>query len=81
MRVPVFESNVACIIGNLFEGLEPPCDTESKDGLTIKGRTFSGNMCTLTISKQGDCIFEGEESDILAVINGKCPEERCKRLG
>lgn len=81
MKIPVFESNIACIIGNLFEGLEPPCNADSSNSLTITGRSFSGNMCSLTISRQGDCIFEGLESDIMTVLNGKCPEKRCKNRG
>lgn len=81
MKVPVYESNVACVIGNLFEGLEPPCNMDSENVLIIKGRSFSGNTCTLTISKQGYCEFEGLESDIMTVLNGKCPQKECKKRG
>lgn len=38
-------------------------------------------LALFTVSKQGDCEFEGLESDIMSVLNGKCPEKECKRRG
>ena len=78
MIFAVKNSELGCIIGNLFEGLEPPCDIVPSENLIIRGRTFAGNKCALTIHN-GYCEYEGNEEDIKAVIDGKCPERRCMR--
>ncbi len=72
---------LGCIVGNLFEGLEPPCDIVLQDGLTLRGRSsVSGKECMLTIH-ENYVDFEGDEADLDAVLNGKCPEKRCKNVG
>lgn len=77
MKFAMKNSELGCIIGNLFEGLEPPCDIVPSENLIIRGRTFAGNKCTLTVHN-GYCDYEGNEADIRAVLDGKCPERRCK---
>lgn len=77
MIVPIQISEIDCIVGNLFYGLEPPCGIEPIDGLILKGRSFSGKDCTLKIHKTY-CEFEGDRDDIEAVLNGKCPNARCE---
>lgn len=76
-RIAVKISELDCIIGNLFEGLEPPCDIIPCDGLVLKGRSWSGKDCTLKIHKNY-CEFEGDTEDIDAVLSGRCPDKRCK---
>lgn len=65
---------LACIIGNLFAGLEPPCEdcNLGENGLTICGPTHSGNYGRLTIQKDR-CIFYGRPEDLAEVLNGECP--------
>ena len=65
---------MACIIGNLFAGMEPPCEDcgTGGDGLTICGPTHSGNYGRLTI-KNDRCIFYGRPEDLAAVLGAKCP--------
>lgn len=42
---------LSCVVGNLFAELEPPCDALHPVGLTLHGRTLSGNMATLLVLK------------------------------
>lgn len=77
MRVAVEKSELSCVIGNLFEGLEPPCDSLKSEELTIGGMTFSGKSCTVTVH-DGYIDFEGSEEDIRAVMDSRCLERRCE---
>ena len=73
-------NELSCIIGNLFTGLDPPCDLcdlGRTTDLVISGTTHSGNHGRLTI-KTDCCIFYGEPDDLAAVMTGRCPNEgRC----
>lgn len=81
IRIAAKGAELCCIIGNLFEGLEPPCDEiVPTDGLLIRGRSWSGKECSVKVHKSY-AEFEGDSSDINAVLSGKCPEKRCNRNG
>lgn len=69
---------ISCLVGNLFVGIEPPCEYPSESALTLCGTTHSGRYGRLTI-KKGCCVFYGEREDLEAVRNGKCLDRRCKR--
>jgi len=68
---------LSCIIGNLFATLQPPCDVKMSDALVICGMTHSGSYARLIVKKDC-CIFQGEPADLVAVLNGRCPERRCR---
>lgn len=68
---------LSCIIGNLFVGLEPSCDYQCKNALVIGGMTHNHRYGRLIV-KSDHCIFDGEVEDLEAVLNGRCPERRCK---
>ena len=63
---------VSCIIGNLFETLDPPCDLGRSADLVICGVTHAQNYGRLTIKKDR-CVFYGEPEDLDAILNGDCP--------
>ena len=68
-------NELSCIIGNLFTGLDPPCDLcdlGRTTDLVISGTTHSGNYGRLTIKKDR-CVFYGEPEDLDAILNGDCP--------
>ena len=68
---------VSCIIGNLFSAIQPPCDLESSTDLVVCGMTHAQNYGTLVV-KSDCCIFNGEPEDLEAVLNGRCPERKCR---
>lgn len=68
---------VSCLVGNLFSSLDPPCEYEPTEGLTLCGTTHSGRYARLVI-REDRCLFYGERDDLEAVRGGKCPERRCK---
>lgn len=68
---------LSCIIGNLFVALEPPCDLGCSTDLVICGITHSQNYGRLTV-KSDRCIFYGRPEDLDAILNGHCPERRCR---
>lgn len=70
---------LSCIIGNLFVTLEPPCDLGRSADLVLCGITHAQNYGRLTV-KSDRCIFYGRPEDLAAVLNGPCPEGKC-RLG
>lgn len=71
---------LSCIIGNLFGELKPPCGSGSGGDLVICGTTHAGNYGRMVIT--GDhCIFCGKAEDLTTVLNGRCPEGRCRRNG
>lgn len=63
---------ISCIIGNLFSAIMPPCDLKRSTDLVICGMTHAQNYGTLTV-KSDCCIF-----DLAAVLNGRCPERKCR---
>lgn len=68
---------LSCIVGNLFVSIEPPCDFEHSEDLTICGTTHSGKIGRLII--KGDrCLFYGSSEDLRAARNGPCIERRCE---
>lgn len=71
-------AELSCIVGNLFVGIDPPCDAPiTENGLVICGTTHSGRQGRLHIHKDY-CLFYGEESDLAAVRGGVCVERRCR---
>lgn len=68
---------LSCIVGNLFSTIQPPCDLKRSTDLVICGMTHAQNYGTLTV--KSDCrIFKGEPEDLAAVLNGHCPEGKCR---
>ena len=72
---------VSCIIGNLFDTLDPPCDLGRSTDLVICGVTHAQNYGRLTIKSDHRCVFHGKPEDLAAVINGRCPERGQGRGG
>lgn len=71
------QSELSCIIGNLFTEIRPPCDAPRNDHLTIAGITHSGADARLVIL--GDrCLYNGPVSDLEAARSGPCLERRCE---
>lgn len=74
-------SELSCIIGNLFERLEPPCrtcDLRSSTYLVLCGITHNQNYGRLTIQSDR-CVFEGKPEDLAPLLKGHiCPERRRK---
>ncbi len=68
---------MSCIIGNLFTSVEPPCDFGCTPGLVICGMTHSGKHGMLTVLSDR-CTFCGDPKDLEAVLDGHCPERRCR---
>lgn len=68
---------LSCIIGNLFSTLDPPCDIKRSNELVICGPTHAQNYGTLIV-KSDCCIFRGVAADLAAVLNGHCPEGKCR---
>lgn len=70
-------NELSCIIGNLFERLEPPCrtcDLRSSTHLVLCGVTHNQNYGRLTIQSDR-CVFDGEPGDLAPLLNGhNCPE-------
>lgn len=69
--------DLSCLIGNLFVELQPPCDFGCSDDLVICGTTHSRNPGRLIV-KSDRCIFYGRPEDLDAVLDGHCPERRCR---
>ena len=72
MKINIPKNELNCVIGNLFEGLEPPCDNSDND-IVIRWKSFTGEKCTLII-RENYCEFYGNEKDIDTILNSKCPE-------
>lgn len=68
---------LSCIIGNLFTAIQPPCDHRRGAELVICGTTHSRRFGVLTV-KSDRCVFYGEPEDLAAVLNGQCPERKCR---
>lgn len=67
---------LSCIIGNLFEGFEPPCDYQCDDALVICGMTRNQKYGRLIV-KRDFCIFQGDAEDLNRVLNGRCLKGGC----
>lgn len=68
---------MSCIVGNLFQTLQPPCFCRNRTDLVIMGITHSLRYGKLII-KNDHCIFYGEPADLDEVLNKACVERRCK---
>lgn len=68
---------LSCIIGNLFEGFEPPCGYQCDDALVICGMTRNQNYGRLIV-KRDHCIFIGDEEELNKVLNSRCLEGKCR---
>ncbi len=70
-------SELSCIVGNLFAGLELPCEEiAGATGLVISGETFSGRQATLTIGPE-KFVFVGCVEDLKAVRESICLGRKC----
>jgi len=67
---------LSCIIGNLFEGLDAPCDLLDGRSLAIRGKTVGGGAASLLIYKDR-CVFFGDPEELQAVRSGVCLERKC----
>jgi len=73
-------AQLSCLIGNLFDELDPPCsEPDDPEALTLYGRTSSGREAMLFIYKE-HCLFVGDPADLDIARNGRCPG-RCGRGG
>lgn len=68
---------LSCVIGNLFAGLNPPCEFNAGGAIVVCGKTWSGSDGRLVIEKDR-CTFYGETQDIETAMSGRCPERRCR---
>lgn len=75
---------LSCIVGGLFESLDPPCGVSGSraDVLTIFGRVRgSGERAVLRVLPDR-CIYTGPPEALEAVLDRPCPEKeayRCER--
>jgi len=67
---------LSCIIGNLFQGLDVPCDLVNSRSLAISGRTNGGGIAGLIIYKDR-CTFFGNPQELESVRIGQCLERKC----
>lgn len=67
---------LSCLLGNLFQNLEPPCGVREDCTLAICGYTHSGKYARMLISKDR-CTFIGDPGDLAAVRDRRCLEGRC----
>jgi hypothetical protein len=71
------EKELSCIVGNLFAGLDPPCNNQNiEEGIVICGTTHSGKHGSLRIFKD-HFLFSGDAADINVVRKSVCLERRC----
>lgn len=69
-------AQLSCLIGNLFDELDPPCsEPDDPEALTLYGRTSSGREAMLFIYKE-HCLFVGDPADPDIARNGRCPNSR-----
>lgn len=68
---------LSCVIGNLFVGLNPPCGLCADDAIVVCGKTQSGRDGRLVIERDR-CTFYGDIRDLEMVLDGRCPERRCR---
>ena len=56
---------LSCVIGHLFQSIEPPCEAEIAGEITITGTTRSGARATLAVTG-GAFTFTGDMEDMEA---------------
>lgn len=64
-------SELSCIIGNLFTELTVPCGQCSTENVIISGITYTGEAATLTIVDNG-FLFDGSPDIINNIRQGRC---------
>lgn len=64
-----------CVIGNLFDQIEPPCSERNEGELVICGTTHSGKRGVLIIEKD-TFRFEGDPEDLRFMREHSCPNRR-----
>lgn len=71
-------SELSCIIGNLFIELAPPCqycNADNAENIVICGTTYAGEEASLIITKDG--FFFNGNPDTMAAIR----QRRCIKVG
>lgn len=72
------KKEISCIIANLFQSLELPCNecNETLEAIVIKGETYKGYKATMYIEHEGVFYLIGDEGieEELAEIRGS----RCR---
>lgn len=64
-------SELSCIIGNLFTELTVPCGQCSDNNVVISGTTYTGEAATLIIVEEG-FLFDGNPDTITKIRQGRC---------
>lgn len=66
------KGEISCLIGNIFNTIEPPCNANHVGEIVITGTTHSGKEATLVIT--GDAFFfEGSSEDLIKATAKACP--------
>lgn len=76
-------AELSCIVGSLYESLEPPCGVSGgpDDIITLFGQTHTGERAVLRVLPDR-CIYTGPPEALEAALNGRCPEGwRCEHGG
>ncbi len=76
-------AELSCIVGSLYESLEPPCGVSGgpDDVITLFGQTHTGEHAVLRVLPDR-CIYTGPPEALEAVLTGRCPEGwRCEHGG
>lgn len=75
-------SELSCIVGNLYESLEPPCGISGgpDDIITLFGQTHKGEHAVLRVLADR-CVYIGPRDALESVLNGKCPDWGCAHGG
>ena len=79
MRKTVFSVEpvkLSCLIGNLFVGIEPPCDINVECTLAVCGNTHSGKPARMLIFRD-HCEFFGDPDDLEKARSMIRLERRC----
>ena len=68
------KGELSCLIGNIFDTIEPPCNASHVGEIVITGTTHSGKEATLVIT--GDAFFfEGDSDDLIKTTARTCPHK------
>lgn len=73
------KNELSCLIGNLFDTIEPPCVAEHIGEIVITGTTRSGKKALLAITEDA-FFFDGDPEDLIMVTTKTCPHKGECRL-
>ena len=68
---------LSCIVGTLFEALDPPCGISADRGcvLTLFGKVRGSDETAVLRVYRDRCKYTGPPSALKAAMGGRCPEK------